>query len=78
MSGRDLKEFERGLSPDNAVRLLVEVEELGLDAVRDACLSYMISNYGKVMTTASIDSLSHSLKGALLHELIKKQKDTDR
>ena len=77
LSRQCLEVIERGLSHENVIRILVEVDAgLGLDAVKDVCISYVVSNFGKVMKFEAIDSLSHSLRGELL--TVMSQKDPYR
>ena len=77
LSRKCLEVIERGLSHENVIRILVEVDAgLGLDAVKDVCISYVVSNFGKVMKFEAIDSLSHSLRGELL--TVMSQKDPYR
>ena len=60
------KVIERGRTNENAVSVLVKVDELCLDALKDSCISYILSNHSKVMKKEAIDSLSHVLIGELL------------
>jgi hypothetical protein len=63
LSRQCLKVIGEGLTNENAIRMLVEVDGLGLDALRDVCMSFAISNYDKVMDEATHESLSPDLRG---------------
>jgi hypothetical protein len=65
--------FRRGLSHENAIDMLLEVDGLGLGDLKDVCMSYVVSNYGKQMirTEEDIDSLSDALRRELLLRLLK-------
>ena len=59
-----------GLNNENAICMLVEVDGLGLDDLKDMCMSYVVSNYEKVvMNEEVINSLPHALMGKLLMTL---------
>ena len=62
--------LRRGLSHENAIEMLLEVDGLGLEDLKDMCMSYVVSNYGNVMTEEDIDSFSHALRGELLNRLL--------
>ena len=73
LSMQCLAVIERGLTNGNAIRILVEVDGLGLDDLKDVCMSYVVSNYHKVvMNKEAIESLPHVLRGELLVGLHKK------
>ena len=61
--------IEGGLSHGNAIELLVEAANgLGLDALKDVCMEYVVSNYGKI-EKENIKALSPSLMAELLCNL---------
>ena len=67
LSRQCLEVIGEGLTNENAIRMLVEVDELCVDALRDMCMSYAISNYDKVMDEETHEYLSHhALRGELL------------
>ena len=51
----------RGLSDTNAIDLLAETDGLGIDALKDVCMDYIVSNYGESIKKERIDSLYRSL-----------------
>jgi hypothetical protein len=61
--------IERGLTNENAIRILVEVTNagLGLDDLKDVCMSYVVSNYHKVVMNKEV---MKSLSRALMEELL--------
>jgi hypothetical protein len=59
---------ERGLSDANAIELLVEADGVGLVALKNVCMEYVVSNYGSIKREG-IDSLSLSLMSDLLKSL---------
>ena len=61
--------IEGGLSNTNAIELLAEADCLGLDALKDVCMEYVVTNYGKSFKKETIDSLSPSLMAELLCNL---------
>jgi RCC1 and BTB domain-containing protein len=66
LSRQCLEVIEIGLSDTNAIELLVEVDGLGLVALKDACMGYVVSNYGESIKRETVDSLSRSLMAELL------------
>jgi hypothetical protein len=62
----------RALSHENAIQMLVEVDGLGSEDLKDVCMSYVVLNYDKVMNEEVMSSLSHALRGELLMALVKK------
>jgi RCC1 and BTB domain-containing protein len=61
--------FKRGLTNENAIHILVEVDGLGLDDLKDVCMAYVVSNYNygkQMMTEEDVESFSDALKGELL------------
>jgi hypothetical protein len=74
LSRECVEAIERGLTNENAIQMLVEVDGgLGLDGVRDVCMSYVVSNYDKVVIKKDgLQSLSHDLMEELPISLQKK------
>jgi hypothetical protein len=70
-----LEVIRRGLTNENALLMLVEVDGLGLDPLKDVCMSYVVSNFKKVaMNEECLDSLSHALTKDLLVGLAASEK----
>jgi hypothetical protein len=66
LSRECLEVIWEGLSHGNAIRMLMEVGGLGLDDLKDMCMSYVVLNYDKVvMNEEVLNSLSHALRGEL-------------
>ena len=62
-----------GLSNDNAIRMLVDVDGLGVGALKDVCMLYVVSNFDKVVMNKEVmNSLSQALNWELLITLQKK------
>jgi hypothetical protein len=47
LSRKCLKVIEKGLSDANAIELLADADDLCLVALKDVCMEYVLSNYGK-------------------------------
>ena len=56
-----LEVIESGLTVSNVIGLLVEAESLGIDALKDICMGYLVSNYGKSIDKEALDTLSPCL-----------------
>jgi hypothetical protein len=61
--------IEGGLTNTNAIELLAEADCLGLDALKDVCMEYVLSNYGSIKKEKLVDSLSRSSMVELLKSL---------
>ena len=77
LSSQCLKVIERELSHENAVQLLVDVDGLGLASLKDFIMSYVVSNFGKVLKKEDIESLSHTLRGELLTMMLDRESKSD-
>jgi RCC1 and BTB domain-containing protein len=69
LSSQCLEVIEGGLTNTNAVELLAEADCLGLVALKDICMEYVVSNYGSIEKEALVDSLSRSSMVELLKSL---------
>ena len=66
LSRQCVKVIRRGLNDENVIPLLLVVDRLGLDVLKDVCMSYVVSNIGNTMTIDATESLSHALREELL------------
>ena len=66
LSKECLAVVEKGLNDTNAIEVLAEVDVLGLDALKDICMDYVVSNYRKCFKREIIEALSPSLAVELL------------
>ena len=73
LSAQCLGVIERELTHANVIGLMVEAESLGLDALKDVCMEYVVSNYGKSIKNQGFDSLSPSLMLELLNNTAERQ-----
>jgi hypothetical protein len=73
LSAQCLGVIEKGLTHANVMGLMVEAESLGLDALKDVCMEYVVSNYGKSIQNQGLDSLSPSLMLELLKHIAERQ-----
>jgi hypothetical protein len=73
LSAQCLGVIEKGLTHANVMGLMVEGESLGLDALKDVCMEYVVSNYGTSIKNQGFDSLSPSLMLELLNNIAERQ-----
>jgi RCC1 and BTB domain-containing protein len=73
LSRQCLEVIERGLSHENAFELLAEVDNLGLDALKEVCMEHVVLNYGNAFRKETLDTLSPSLKDELLTKFAEMQ-----
>jgi hypothetical protein len=73
LSRQCLGVIERGLTPSNAFGLLTEVDDLGLAALKQICMEYVVSNYGNAFRKEILESLSPSLMMELLTKFAERQ-----
>jgi hypothetical protein len=69
LSVRCLGVFQKGLSDANAIELLSEVDGLGLDGLKDVCMEYVVTNYGKAFKKERLEALSPSLMVEMLSKI---------
>jgi hypothetical protein len=76
LSRQCVEVIRRGLNNENAICMLVEVDGLlvgSVDDLKDVCISYVVSNYEKVVMNQEVmNSISLGLRGELLMALQKK------
>ena len=65
-----LEVIESGLTVLNVIGLLVEAESLGIDALKDNCMGYLVLNYGKSIDEEALDTLSRPLMLELLKRFV--------
>lgn len=73
LSRQCLEVIRRRLSDANALELLVEVDALGLIALKDVCMEYVASN-GQLITKERIELLSHSITTELLCNIVERRR----
>jgi hypothetical protein len=73
LSAQCLGVIEEGLTHTNVIGLMVEAESLGLDVLKDVCMEYVVSNYGKSIKNQGLNHLSPSLMLELLENIAERQ-----
>ena len=73
LSRQCLEVIERGLTPSNAFELLAEADGLCLDALKNVCMEYVVSHYGKSIKKKRLEPLSWSLIAELLCNIADRQ-----
>ena len=73
LSAQCIGVIEKGLTHASVIGLMVEAESLGLDALKDVCMEYVVSNYGTSIKNQGFDSLSPSLMLELLNNIAERQ-----
>jgi hypothetical protein len=73
LSAQCLGVIEKGLTHASVIGLMVEAESLGLDALKDVCMGFVVSNDGKLIQNQGLNSLSPSLMLELLENIAERQ-----